>query len=257
MSRYSLKVVCVGSIPTPRTMNNYWVKQRDFDSLYYEFTASQTPLTRVGYVKQINALWNAIDPKHRPSLQRRKDKRSLGEFALQVYDCTIREKFLLTEWLKSLGREGVKVEDYGVANDGRLILDENSDRGRPDYRLTSVKGTWKLEVKFCPVQYKLTFKVCDLKSYARADALVLLIMGETRMIGPNGDPNSSKPLAVPEGLRWCLFGRKTIRRMLKELPVKLHKEVGGKPSIQLRGGDIARLLNPKEWNYVEFNRLAN
>lgn len=204
-------------------------------------------MSRPDYVKEINKFWHYIDSSLLPSLQHRKDKRSLGEFALQIHDCTVREKFLLDQWLMSIGRGNIKVEDYGIANDGRLILNPGKNQGKPDYYLYSGSKSWKLKVKFSPTQEKATFKVCDLKNYAREDALVLLIMGNVHMIGPNGDPNSNKPLVLPPGLYWSLIGRKEIREMLKEIPIKLHWEVGGKPSIQLKKSDITKYLSPKQW----------
>jgi hypothetical protein len=230
----------------------YWANQGHFDQLHQNLINpiyGPYQITRQKYVEEINKSRYAIDPTLLPGLQSRidRDKRSgrtLGLFALFIHDNTVRERFLLDAWLAMTGREG-KVEDFGIANDGRLILNTGGGLGRPDFLLDGVK----FDVKFNPVSFKHTFKVCDLKSYARDDVQVLLIMGESRMIGPNGNPDSQEPLVVPPNLKWSLFGRGTIRTMLSKLPTLHYREVGFKPAIQLKGEDINLYLSPKDWVY--------
>lgn len=220
--------------------------QRDFDYLFLDLRDGN--IDRSEYVKRCNALYNTLPPEVKPNVDRRKDNRQLGVFCLQIYDNTARERFLVDEWARSLGYD-VKIIDNGIGNDGRFILDPKGNSGRADYILKWGDGRERrLEVKFSPCLFKATFKVCDLKEYARQDALVLLVMGDTRMIGPNGRPTCTVQLQIPPDLRWCLFGRETIRRMLKETPIRNHKEVGGKPSIQLRDNAIERYLFRSEEN---------
>lgn len=225
--------------------DRYRTTQSHFDGCHYWLKSGEW--TREKYVEQINYLWCGIHPEDRKSLQRRKDRRTLGEFALQVYDSSMREKFLITEWLKILGREDVRIEDYGIANDGRIIMDPDGEQGKPDYRIISDKGVFKFEVKFCPTAAKLTFKSGDLHSYIDHDATVLIIMANMAMIGPNGFAHVEKPLEVPAGTKWTLLFKETCKKMLLELPVVQYREIGYKRGVQLKKHNMHKFIKVRDW----------
>ena len=224
-----------------------------FDTLFGQLKSGH--IDRQTYVQKIDEARCLINKISLPQLDRRCDSRTLGEFALQIFDNTEREAFLMREWLKATGREDVQIVDHGVSNDGRLLIEPGPGQGRPDYELVSDKGRWKLEVKFCPTYRKLTFKVVDLRGYIRQNADMLLIMGDTRMIGANGNKHRGGLLKLPPCLKWCVIIPRQMQAMLDEFPVDNYREMGGKPSVQIIDQDYIRnMLKVQNWNYTQTNR---
>lgn len=184
-----------------------------------------------------------------PSLARRRDGRTPGQFALHVRDTTARERFLVREWARLVASRDLTIADLGVGNDGRLLLDP-ANTGSPDYRVSSPRGTWALEVKFGPTRRFVTYKVADLFNYIDRDALLLTVLGPARMVGPNGDPHRDDPLAIPPGLGWSLMGPEAMRRFLEAAEHGTHKGFGGKPTARLHAGDFRGVLRLREWRSV-------
>jgi hypothetical protein len=204
-------------------------------------------ISRRKYVDEINLLYCEIPAPRLSSINRRRDRRSLGEFALQVYDNTKREKFLVAEWCNQWPDRLYVIEDHGISNDGRLIIDTSANKTVSDYVLKNGAEVVRLELKFCPCQWKLTYKKADLLAYLKENASVLTIMGNTGMIGPNGDPDSDKPLTLPDGMKWILMESEDIMLIMDEVPVRPHREVGGKPGYQLFKNMFGSYVQVNDW----------
>jgi hypothetical protein len=162
----------------------------------------------------------------------------------------------------------VSMIESGVDNSGKLLIDSRS--GKPDYTLEyhahepsyenrhSLKpGEWPeikilnrgLEVKFTGHAHlnKLTYKVADLKSYIKNQALVLTIISDG-MVGPNGDPDDNTPLVLDTTkLKWFIMDPVLMERLLESIPIRDYREMGWKPAIQLLKADFPKYLNIKDW----------
>ena len=181
-------------------------------------------------------------------MRKRADKRSLGRFALAVHDNSLREAFLINKFAINRGR-GISILDYGICNDGQLVLDTSNGWGRADFFVKGEGFSCKLEMKYNPVDYKFTYKIGDLNNYASMDAKVLTVVGPYSMMGPNGNPLIiPRPLQIPFGLKWTIFDRNMIHEMLDELPVRQYEEIGNKYGIQLRKPHIKKYLKLRSWD---------
>ena len=176
------------------------------------------------------------------------DWRTLGEFALTIYDNTKREKILTDSWLEMCQQSGllgeVTLKDNGMSNNGLIIFALKWVTHEPDFEAT-VKdssipelpnGIHKLEIKYCPTNRFLTYKAKDLESYCRQKAYVLTVMGENRMVGANGNPDIEdefdvKNLNISD---WTILTPKIMSKMLEVLPIKSYEGyMGNKPSIRV------------------------
>lgn len=143
----------------------------------------------------------------------RADRRTLGQWAIQIVETTIREKNLITEFFDG---SGAIIQDYGVANSGVILFGTKPNFGKPDFLVTIDGKTYPVEFKFNPSFKKATFKVVDLNNYAQHKSLILMICENS-------------------GIRkWEMYDGEDIEGFL-QLPVKNYWEVGGKPAIQLTG----------------------
>lgn len=206
--------------------------------------------------------------------------RCLGQFALTIYDNTKREKLLMESWFEMVSKlvkpigfthKNYKLASFvatGVDNSGKLLIDSKS--GKADYTLVYHRYVKKkqvspdpetrlvdwpeleeirrgLEVKFTGQFKKLTYKVADLESYIKQDALVLTIVSDG-MVGPNGNPDSDVPLVLDTSkLKWFLMDAPLMQRMLETIPIHNHFEMGRKPSVQLLQKDFSDYLDIKDW----------
>lgn len=185
-------------------------------------------IDRSAYIEAIDALYPQIPKNLRADVDRRRDRRTLGEFALHIYDSTAREAFLVREWAALLYGLGLRLVDNGVGNSGRLVLDTAGRGGEPDFVLRFPERSYRLEVKFGPTPRFVTYKVDDLVNYTqRDDTVVLTILGDGR------DPTVATQSAVPAGLYWFLMDRARIRRLLSRGEIGTHKGFGGKETVRL------------------------
>lgn len=228
--------------------------QEQFDELFN--LLENNKITRQEYVDRLNKLAPDVPSQYKRSVDRRRDSRTLGEFALQVYDNTKREKFLIEQWCGQWPDKEYGIIDHGIANNGCLILDTSKCKSVSDYKLYVWKGgnhgyeSSLLEIKFCPCQWKLTYKQADFAAYLREESLILTIMGDTRMLGPNGDPDNNQPLQLPAGLQWILMGASEINHIMEKIPVRMHREVGYKPSYQLFKASFPQFVKVENWRVI-------
>ncbi len=153
-------------------MSNY---QNRSDRIFNDMEAGK--ISRVEFYSKYNELYLEIPDDLRKSLKRRMDfkknnrGRCLGQFALDIYDSTKREKLLVLAWgemvLETRQLKSLVIRNSGADNTGRLLIDSNN--GKPDYEIEyeafhRLPGLGKyrkrsLEVKFTGQLKKLTYKV--------------------------------------------------------------------------------------------------
>lgn len=232
------------------------------DEIFYDLEAGR--ITRREFYDRYNELFDKIPEDAKKNLKRRMDfgfgrqGRTLGQFALSLYDNTKREALLVYSWAEMINitmKTGVTLSNLGVENSGRLLI--NSRDGKPDYLMevnkTGCIGNKEhytkrpLEVKFTGQLKKLTYKVKDLESYIKNNALVLTIISDG-MVGPNGDPDDNSPLAIDASkLQWFTMNPKLMQGLLENIPIRDYREMGWKPAIQLLKVDFPNYLEIKEW----------
>jgi hypothetical protein len=234
--------------------------QLEIDYIFNNFiSGDKSASERLKFYQEMNALFDRLSPASQGKLRRRMDwskknkGRTLGEFALLIYDSTIRERFLIESWLELLKENGnykvLGITDAGGDNTGKVYLSPPASRGA-DYIINCVgdgyltSGIHNIEIKFAPSDAKLTYKVADLKNYLERGESVLTIIGNN-MIGPNGKTHLNtlerKEINL-QTFQWTYFTPQIIQELLL-LPVTERYEMGGKPCIQI--------LNKNFLNYFE------
>lgn len=214
-------------------------------------------LTRAGYVGAIDALWPEVlaladeddPPRLLRSLRRRMDGRSLGQFALSIFDHTIRERFLVREWAAMTGRCKV-IGDDGISNDGRLIIDARGRRDIADYRMHGRFGPFLLEMKAAPHDRFFTYKVDDLDRYEKHGGIIVLTLVGTQKLGSGGDPDIEPCLDLPDGLRWFVMDASRIGLFRESGEAGHHKGFGGKPTVRLYRRRFKGIVSLREWGGV-------
>lgn len=183
-------------------------------------------------MSKIDSLYEGLSLPQMRSLDYRRGGRSLGHFALMVYDNTVRETFLVRKWAQA---KNLLVIDNGLANDGRLIIDTKGQGGKPDFIVQDRNGnSWRLEIKFAPSDKYLTYKVADLENYAKQENLIILtIIAGKGMMGSNGDPHKNIPLRLSPSLRWFTLGPENCRNLLRNGEIGNHNGFGGKPTVRV------------------------
>jgi len=197
-------------------------------------------------------LHNFCDSRELNNVLKRMDWRTLGEFALMIFDNTIREKILTDAWVEMCESSGLlgsaMLADNGMSNNGLIIFSLKFVNHDSDF-IIKVEGSQleempdgehKLEVKYCPTDRFLTYKARDLESYVRQKSLVLTVMGENKMFGANGNPDVEDSFSVDD-LKisgWSLMTPKAMSQMLHTLPVKRYEGyMGNKPSVRVYRDD--------------------
>lgn len=172
------------------------------------------------------------------SPDRRKDTRTLKQFAKDIKKFTTRERLLVELFANEYRHRGhnVIILDNGVDNTGKLVQKSNSNA---DYELIidGVPGLY--EIKCGPVPYKATFKAHDLEAYVKQGANMLLFLGT----GYN-----TKKINMDETV-WCIVTPQTMQRMLDENTIYKEKAFGGKPCVQVMQGHFKK--------YFQFERLEH
>lgn len=198
--------------------------------------------------------YGVLAENDRRSIVNRVDKtsgRKLGQFALGIYDNTLRERILIEAWrdrLKQCGQvEDIDIQDYGMSNDGMIHFSKADINPKADFKINTTgsklkdvpNGEMLVEVKFCPSQKYLHFKKCDFDCYAEAGVNVLIFIGNDQMYGGNGNPKWDMEVADLRLEEWGLIAPDAVKDML-------HKEtfmprsnargqpmMGGKPCVRL------------------------
>lgn len=196
-------------------------------------------ISRRAYRDAFDDLYCVVPAQFRRVLDRRKDRRSLGEFALEIYDTTLREKKLINEW-NERNEYGLKIEKFGSDDSGVVIFDPRNISSKADYVVAIGDQRYKLEIKFCPTLAKLTYKVKDLNSYVAEAAYVLTFMYDRKMLGPNDTIDTGR-------MQWFLMEPGLMQRLLDTLPTKLYWEMGGKPAIQILQKDFDKYIKVNPW----------
>lgn len=109
---------------------------------------------------------------------KRFDHRTKEQFKKDIMFGTMVEKFLIEAWVEQPQVYVHKIEDNGVANDGRFI--KHGKTGGADYKVTFdyhnlSYADLPLEVKWVPTAGKFTLKTGDLRQYVREEAAILFI----------------------------------------------------------------------------------
>ena len=183
------------------------------------------------------------------NLKYRKDHRSLGEYALSIYHTILREKEIVDFWTNHLINNGyyksIQITENVNTNAGALLVERaTSDAdfifyGSKPKIHPPISGIYTpipyntealLEVKFNPVCHKATYKISNLNSYVKQGCYVLTIFHE------HGNPKY-----------WCVLSPNTIECMLRTLPAKPYREMGGKLSIQLLRDEFDKFFNLVEF----------
>lgn len=199
------------------------------DEAFFRFERGD--LDRREYVVMVDDILSGIP---QPLLDRRRDTRSPGEFALAIYDTTVRERHLINLWAGDR-----PVADHGLANDGRLILNTRGKNGRPDFTVDGLH----VEVKFDPTRSFVTYKVADLENYVRrGDVVVLTFIGDATMIGGNGDPDHDGSIELSDDLLWFSMDANQCQKLLEEGERGHHKGFGGKPTVRVYKREFSRFF---------------
>lgn len=224
------------------------------ESLYQRLVSGE--ISRGEFFDGYNNLYKEIEGADKRGLDRRLDNRTLGAFALMIYDSTRREKILIDLWRDMTLKIGLfskfEIKNHGVDNSGKVFIkNTKAARGNADYIInvdgdSIPPGEYPLEVKFSPTLKKMTFKVADLSNYIKSNVLMLTILGDTKMLGPNGNPLLS-PLTVDNVdatmLQWCLATGADMSKMLNTLEQKPYREMGFKECVQMKSDQFSQFFN--------------
>jgi hypothetical protein len=214
-------------------------------------------ISRRDYVANLDDLYVTMDRREQSKVNFRKDRRSLGQYAIEILDNTRREQYLVHAWVDLMvEREEfahLSVKDYGTDNSGRLIIESDSSMTKADYKVTAFggsllpDGTYGLEVKFCPTLIKNTYKVQQIKRYIRDNAYMLVIMSSNQ-VGPSGDWEKDEIFYIdPKSTRWMVVSPQKMELMLKRT-VSNRPEMGGKPSLQFNSSEIVDFFEVYDWS---------
>lgn len=192
-------------------------------------------------------LHNFLTNPELANILKRMDQRTLGEFALKIYDNTLRERILAEAWINSCKSRNLvktmKLKDNGMDNRGTILFKIEHLSHKSDFmaitegsKLAIPDGTHPLEMKYCPTDTRLHFKEKDLISYRNTKSYALIIMGKKSMIGSNGNPTEEFQMNISD-LKLCSWGILTpekISEMLNTLPSCIYDGyMGRKPCIRV------------------------
>lgn len=211
-------------------------------------------ISRLEFCQSYDALFTQIPEKDRKNLERRMDKtngfkgRSLGKFALTIYDSTLREAQLIDAWVSMMLEKGefteLYIENAGIDNSGLLLIGVYSTKA--DFVIYSKggkilpDGQHQIEIKFCPTLKKVTYKVDNLVNYVNQNTYVLTIISDGQ-VGGNGNPAHDGRIEFSaDKFAWVIFSPLLIQRMLDEIPHEHKFELGNKLCVQLLKKDFSK-----------------
>jgi len=217
--------------------------QKTLDDIFDRLKRSE--ISRRDYFDQINSIAASLPPHALAKFRHRRDERSLGRFALGLYDNTVRERLLFEACWPHFGGAGEAFEDLGLDNEGRLVVDGGWRNRLLDFKVTGPSGSYPVEVKYAPSQAFLTFKVADLVNYLDTkDARLLVVATPSYMVGGNGDPDVEVEMSLPRGTWFMLLDRHGIDRILRYGEYGTHKGFGGKPTVRIYNRQYPKIQNP-------------
>lgn len=238
--------------------------QQLIDDCFATFSNSAKGIAdRTAFYTEMESIYEKMPDEIKQKFAWRMDRfvgvgRSFGSFALSIYDSTRRERLLVEAWTKEIKDCGnyaiMEFKDAGSDNSGKIYI-QAPKRCGADYSIQCLgsgfleTGIHFIELKYAPTSKKLTYKVADLELYAKRNESVLTIIGENKMVGPNGDP--LKPTLSPNAIcldnfQWCFFTPAIINTLLT-LPVKKCYEMGGKPCIQLQQSEFSKYFEVRSF----------
>lgn len=205
------------------------------DSLFLEFVKDpRDKEKRQKYKANLNALADKFPEDVKKAFGYRKDVRTLGDFALEIYDQTaINEKKCFNFWNDGFSKNHFNETDFissGIDQDGKLIWNKSSskDEGKsPDYFCK--KNNFYLEIKYSPCHFKNTFKTSDFLHYNKlGNTYVLSVTCRTFTPSFFEGAFNHYVLITPEQIKNICEDIENSK--LLQFPCK--KEYGGKPGIQ-------------------------
>lgn len=124
------------------------------------------------------------------------------------------------DYMRKIGY-GIRWEKYGTDAIGLAFLDIKEEENKPDY-LLSVNNSpfYPVDVKTCEKDDINTFKVSDLKNYARHDSLMLVCCGETK-------------IENPELHTFIFYGQKAVKLLAKQKSRFFPEFAPNKPSVRV------------------------
>ena len=227
--------------------------QHKFDEVFARLKHHQ--IGRPEFVDCINQLHAQIrDPQIRANLDRRRDHRSLGEFALMIYDNTRREHFLIERWVQTFAPH-YRILHQGLDQSGRLVLQPPPGRSQPDYRLHGQGETLSLELKFAPSLKYLTWKVADLTAYCDYpdDLLILTLITPRLMVGSNGNQTCHWEFRLPPEIHWLTLNQDQCQQLLRRGERGHHSGFGGKATIRIYPDQFVKFFQIRVWKNTQQN----
>jgi hypothetical protein len=204
-------------------------------------------ITKMNYLELFNFAYDnyfnkpgILDSNERGSMNGRKDHRKLGEFALEIYDSTNRERMLMDGWgymLKKKGLvESIEIIDNGMANDGMMLFSKDRLSKKADFRVV-VKGSklkefgdgeTLIETKCCPSMMYMHYKASDLKSYVKQGAHVVVFVcnQKGRFLG---NPNWDFDITDLRPHTWGWFSNESMKKCIDTEESGTHFGVNGQP----------------------------
>lgn len=216
-------------------MINYMNINEQSLELYKQLESNQ--ITEEQYVEAFNKLGKKCE-----SANYRRDKRSLGDYALHIYKSHKKERELVDQWRQKLLDSGtydaIIIEDGGMDNTGCMTFDSKKINNDADFYFTGKNGNGPipnnirvpLEVKIDPVIKKATYKTNNLRSYIEQDAYVLTIFFKNDV-----------------AKFWTIFDKEIMENLLANFPETNRPEMGWKPCIQIKQEEYEEYFNIYEW----------
>jgi hypothetical protein len=178
----------------------------------------------------------------------RKDRRTLGGFALYIYKNAAISKFWFTWWWDKFGGKHYpdqKWECNGIESEGALVFfADRKEFKEPDFILSS---GGKLELKLDPVSFKFTYKENDLKHYSsiESDMLTLCFSNDVPVLYTIASPEQQKEMLKIESTKRQEVGDKPAVQFYYDLSEERIKKMGSR---------LSKYAQPME-NFVEIHLI--
>jgi hypothetical protein len=162
------------------------------------------------------------------------DNRTLDEFKRDIKNHTEKEKIAAQILKVDIEKRGKKVilENNGMDNSGKLIIDSKKVNANPDYKFIIDGKETLIEIKVHSEKYSFfTFKECDIKTYIKKDACIAIVRETGRYI-----------MSV-DALKYIIENYKKC---------SYHGFAAGKPSYRIYANDMSdfekkKLVAKKDW----------
>jgi len=207
-----------------------WSDPQKINSLFKLLFKSYHKDKKFPYEKILNDIEQKHSKEIAKSFKYRKDGRTLGQFALDMYNGHLMERRIAEWWFKSYGNKyfgkDLDYECVGIDDTGCILLQTNSkeDMKKPDYFIKN-KNTY-LEIKSNPCDWKITTKLADMKHYKSINSYILIACSKGKFESKGGNCSC-----------FILISPEQCENMIKDSVVLNDRfEVGNKPCIQFFWG---------------------